>query len=165
MGPAGHLGIALGAGYVSNRVPHLKLNLWVVAFSALLPDLLDKPLYVLGIGDGRYVGHTLLFVFLVAGAVSFKNKRWGLSVLFGAILHLLLDSGGVPWLYPFVNYDFIVAFDPRGISARLSTLFDTLTGRSYDASTLAAELIGLIIVIGTLWYLSWRYFRAKRFFE
>jgi len=162
MGPLGHLGITLGAGYVLNRVQPLKLNLGVVAFSALLPDLVDKPLYVLGIGDGRYVGHTLLFVFLVAGAVSLKNKLYGLSVLFGAILHLLLDSGDVPWLYPFVNYDFIVDFDPGGISARLSTLFDTLEGRYYDASTLAAELIGLIIVLSLLCYLLWRYFRAKR---
>ena len=74
MGPAGHLGITLGAAHVLNRAPRLKLNLWVIAVSSWLPDLVDKPLYLLGIGDGRYVGHTLMFVFLVAAAVSLKNK-------------------------------------------------------------------------------------------
>lgn len=163
MGPLGHLGITLGAAHVLNRPSPLKLNLWVVAFSALLPDLVDKPLYLLGIGNGRYVAHTLLFVFLVAAAVSLKNKLHGLSVVFGAMLHLLLDSGrSVPWLYPFVNYTFTVNFDPGGIPARLSTLFDILKGGWYGPFDLATELIGLVVVLGLLCHLSWRYFRAKR---
>jgi hypothetical protein len=123
----------------------------------------DKPLYLLGIGDGRYVGHTLLFVFLVAAAVSLKNKLYGLSVLFGAIFHLLLDSGGfVPWLYPFVNHSFVVGFDPGGIPNRLSTLFDTVIGRNYSLSVLGTELVGLTVVVGLLCYLLWRYFRLGR---
>jgi len=124
--------------------------------------LVDKPLYLLGIGDGRYVGHTLLFVFLVVAAVSLKNRIYGLSVLFGAVLHLLLDWGGVPWLYPFVNYDLTVDFDPGGIYARLLTSFDILKGGWYTTSVLVTELIGLTIVLGFLGYLFWRYFRAKR---
>lgn len=146
-------------------MPPLKLNLWVVAFSSLLPDLIDKPLYLLGIGDGRYVGHTLLFVFLVAAAFSLRNKLYGLSVIFGAISHLLLDWGNVLWLYPFVNYDFTVSFDPGGISGRLPTLFDTLEGCYHNSSTLATELIGLIVVLGVICYRSWRYFGAKRLFK
>ena len=166
MGPAGHLGITLGAAHVLNRAPRLKLNLWVVAASSLLPDLVDKPLYLLGIGDGRYVGHTLLFVFLVAAAVSLKNKLYGLSVLFGAMLHLLMDSGGsVPWLYPFVNYTFTVNFDPGGIPDRLSTLFDILEGSWHGSFDLATELVGLTVVLGLLCYLFWRYFRPKRWIK
>ena len=123
---------------------------------------MDKPLQLLGIGDGRYVGHTLLFVFLVAVAVSLKNKLYGLTVLFGAMLHLLMDSGGsVPWLYPFVNYTFVVDFDPGGIPDRLSTLFDTLKGGYDSPSDLAAELVGLVIVLGLVCYLFRRYFRPK----
>ena len=162
MGPVGHLGIALGGAHVLNRAPRLKLNLWVVAFSSWLPDFVDKPLYLLGIGDGRYVGHTLLFVFLVAAAVCLINKVYGLSVLFGAILHLLLDFGAfVPWLYPFVNHNYTVDFDPEGMRARLSTLFDTVMGRDYSMFHLVTELVGLTIVLGLLCYLFWRYFRPK----
>ena len=164
MGPLGQLGITLGAAYLLNRVPPIKLNLWIVAFSTLLPDLVDKPLYLLGIGDGRYVGHTLLFVFLVAGAFSLKNKIYGLSVLFGALLHLLFDSGVgfVPWLYPFVSHTFTVNFDPGGIAARLSILVDTLKGCYFIPSLLATELIGIIALVGLLGYAFWRYFRAQR---
>lgn len=162
MGPFGHVGITVGAAYVINRVPHLRLNLWVVAVSSLLPDLVDKPLYLLGIGDGRYVGHTLLFVFLAAAAVSLKNRIYGLSVLFGAVLHLLLDWSGVPWLYPFVSYDFAVHFDPGGIHARLSTLLDIFRGCWYSPSVLVTELLGLTIVLSFVGYLCWRYFRVKR---
>ncbi len=124
---------------------------------------MDKPLYLLGIGDGRYVGHTLLFVFLVAAAVSLKNKLYGLSVLFGAVFHLLLDSGGfVPWLYPFVNHSFMVNFDPGGIPDRLSTLFDIFKGGWHGSFDLAAELVGLMVVLGLVCYLFRRYFLLGR---
>ena len=163
MGPLAHIGITLSAGYVLNRAPLIKLNLWVVAVSALLPDLVDKPLFLLGIGNGRYVAHTLLFVFLVAAAVSLKSKVYGLSVLLGGIFHLLLDSGGsVPWLYPFVHHAFTVDFDPGGIPDRLSRQFEVLEESWHGTFDLAAEIMGLIVVLGLLCYLSLRYFRAKR---
>jgi hypothetical protein len=163
MGPLGHLGITLGAAHISNRAPRLELKLWVVAFAALLPDLVDKPLYLLGIGEGRYVGHTLLFVCVVAAVVSLKNKMYGLSLLFGAVLHLLFDWGGfVPWLYPFISYDFIIDFDPAGIYDRLLTLFDIAEGVYYSPLSLATELIGLLVILGLSCHHFWRYIRAKR---
>jgi len=163
MGPLSHLRITLGAAHVSNRVPHPKLNLWVVAFAALLPDLVDKPLYLLGIGDGRYVGHTLLFICVVVAAFSFKNKIYGLSALFGSVLHLLLDLGGfVPWLYPFISHDFTVDFDPGGIYERLSELLNKAEGIYHSPLELATELWPLLVLIGLLCHYFWRYFRAKR---
>lgn len=85
----------------------LRPELAVVAFSFLLPDLLDKPLWILGIGCGRFVGHTLLFVFLVALIFSLKRWTYGLSALAGGMLHLLSDVGWfIPWFYPFVQYNF-----------------------------------------------------------
>lgn len=162
MGPLGHLGITLGAAHISNRAPRLKLNLWVVAFAALLPDLVDKPLYLLGIGDGRYVGHTLLFVCVVAAAFSLKNKIYGLSLLFGAVLHLLFDWGGLPWLYPFVSHDFTIDFDPAGMDARLPGVFDIAQGVYYSPLILATELIGLLVIFGLLCHHFWRHIRAKR---
>ena len=80
----------------------------VTAFSFLLPDLIDKPLWVLGVfSDGRNIGHTLLLVFLVASAFSFKKRAYGLFAVCGGISHLLLDTSGfMPWFYPFKRYDF-----------------------------------------------------------
>ena len=102
MGPLGHLGIPLPVAHL------LKLNLAVTGLCALLPDLVDKPLYLMSVTScSRYAAHTLLFVLLVAVAFSLKGRLLGLSALFGGMLHLILDSGYfVPWFYPFVRYDF-----------------------------------------------------------
>jgi hypothetical protein len=80
----------------------------VTAFAFLLPDLVDKPLWVLGvISDGRYIGHTLLLTFLVAFVFSLKKRVYGLFAICGGISHLLLDIWGfMPWFYPFKSYDF-----------------------------------------------------------
>jgi F0F1-type ATP synthase assembly protein I len=80
----------------------------VTAFSFLLPDLIDKPLWVLGVfSDGRNLGHTLLLMFLVAFAFSLKKRVYGLFAVCGGISHLLLDTSGfMPWFYPFKGYDF-----------------------------------------------------------
>ena len=100
-GPAGHIGIPLALAYL------LRLNPVVTAFCGILPDLVDKPLSVMGIGGGRYIGHTLLSVLLVSVAFSLWRRKNGLAALVGGISHLLLDLGAlVPWLYPFREYDF-----------------------------------------------------------
>ena len=80
----------------------------VTAFSFFLPDLIDKPLWVLEvISDSRYIGHTLLLAFLVAFAFAIKKRVYGLFAICGMISHLLLDTGGfIPWFYPFKGYDF-----------------------------------------------------------
>ena len=80
----------------------------VTAFSFLLPDLIDKPLWVLGVfPDGRYIGHTLLMVFLVALAFSLKKGVYGLVALCGGMAHLLSDTSAlIAWFFPFKEYDF-----------------------------------------------------------
>lgn len=155
MGPIAHVGITAGAGHVLNRVSHIRLNLGIVAISALLPDLVDKPLALVGIGDGRYIGHTLLFIFVAAALLSLKNKFYGLSLLFGGICHLLEDSGGlVPWFYPFADYNFAVNFDPGGSFARLDMLFMILKRVYLNPFILGIELLGLAIIVGLLY--NWR---------
>lgn len=156
MTPIGHVGIALPAGYV------LRLSLPLVFLGAILPDLIDKPLDALGIGGGRYIAHTLLFAFVVAGLFSLWKKKYGLSVLVGMISHLLLDSGGfVPWFYPFENYKFPkLNFHP---SHFLSNLFDLLRNNS-SLSSMGKDLIWVIVTIAAallcLWLYSW--FRKRQ---
>ena len=153
MTPIGHIGIALPAGYV------LRLSLPLVFLGAILPDLIDKPLYALGIGGGRYIAHTLLFAFVVAGLFSLWKKKYGLSVLVGMISHLFLDSEGfVPWFYPLKSYKFPkVKFDP---SHFFSNLFDLLRNNS-GFSSMGKDLIWVMVAIATMLLCLGIYFLYK----
>jgi inner membrane protein len=81
--------------------PPAPLAAYLVLFlGSLLPDIIDKPLGVVFLGSffssGRTLGHTLVFVALLAGfgALLFlrRGKAWGL-VLAGAVaVHLILDE-------------------------------------------------------------------------
>ena len=100
-GPAIHIGVSSALALL------FKLNPVVTVFCGILPDLVDKPLAALGVGGGRYIGHTLLFAMLVALAFSIWKKKYGLAALTGLMSHLLLDLNAlVPWFYPFKDYNF-----------------------------------------------------------
>jgi hypothetical protein len=137
------------------RVPEsvarvLRPELAVVAFCYLLPDLVDKPLWVFGVGCGRYVAHTLLFVFLVALVFSLKKPVYGLLALFAGMFHLLMDVGWfLPLFYPFIDYDFP--------DAKFSETF-----RWYQVAGLFLELVfALLLVSLGVWFLSWYAARRK----
>ncbi len=86
-----------------------------VSFYALLlgslgPDIIDKAISLPITGNGRYIGHSILFdiiVSLVVLAVFWKNKRIWIGFIVGWQIHMILDTGGfMPWLFPFVSYEF-----------------------------------------------------------
>jgi hypothetical protein len=98
MFPLAHLGIgSLIVRPVSTKLPFR----WVL-FGTLLPDLIDKPVYlVLGIiahfSTGGWVpgkrgfAHTALFLILLAAvAVHKKSASWSTCAI-GTAIHLLLD--------------------------------------------------------------------------
>ncbi len=98
----GHIGISVLLGRL------IGANLTYVAGGALLPDLIDKILKVLGIAPaGRYIGHTL-FIGLLIFAISYvftRSRKNAASTTFGVYLHLLEDLPYfIPWLYPFIDY-------------------------------------------------------------
>ena len=100
-GPLGHAGIAWVISYL------LRLNPVVTVFCGILPDLVDKPLSAAGIGGGRYIGHTLLFLAVISGAFFLWKRAYGIAALIGGMSHLLLDLNAlVPWFYPFKDYSF-----------------------------------------------------------
>jgi len=108
MYPLGHLGITL---FIINL---LSLSLFYGAIGALLPDLIDKPLNIVGItSSGRTISHTLIagmIVFSLAYLLT-KNKKITISLTLGYYLHLIEDLPFlVPWFYPFVSYDFPIGF-------------------------------------------------------
>ncbi len=81
----------------------------------MLPDIIDKTILFLGLGSGRYIFHSLLFVFLsflILFIVTKGNKEVSFPFLIGMLFHLLLDLPGIPLFYPFIEYEFIVTDDP-----------------------------------------------------
>ena len=149
-GPAIHIGVAAVLALI------FRLNPVVTVFCAILPDLVDKPLAALGIGGGRYIGHTLLVAVLVVAAFSLWKRKYGLAALTGLMSHLLLDLNAlVPWFYPFKDYNFS--------HERLS--FAEWFKNYLDFSQLGYELIivalvGLVAVI--CWWLYQRYAGRKK---
>ena len=84
----------------------LKLPLLATAFFALLPDLLDKPLYIAGLTPhARFLGHTLVFLLAAAALVwLLAGRALAASAAIGIGSHLALDAGHfLPLFYPLVQ--------------------------------------------------------------
>ena len=97
------------------QIKKLQINRFALVIGSLLPDLIDKPLFLLGFGTGRFFTHNLLFVlmsFLVLHFSTKQNLKISFPFLFGVIMHLLLDIPYVPFFYPFISYEFIVIKEP-----------------------------------------------------
>lgn len=74
-----------------------KVDLRPFFLGALLPDLIDKPIFYLfpGIIAGtRGYAHTLLFMIVIFLVAQFFKSRVALSIAFGVLAHLLLDNVG-----------------------------------------------------------------------
>src|SRR3989338_11643878 len=97
----GHFGIAV---FIASFIA---LPLIFAGIGVLLPDMLDKTLFILGMTPcSRFVGHTLFFGALVFSLAYFttKNKKIALALLLGILLHLAQDfQSFVPYFYPFVS--------------------------------------------------------------
>ena len=89
---------------------YLKADLVPVVVAGVVPDVVDKTLcQVLHLTPyGRMFGHTLVGLALstaVVGLIWGRRVAWSWAL--GYLGHLLGDAGGfIPWLYPFVHYDF-----------------------------------------------------------
>ena len=101
MFPLGHLGV--GARAVQSWTPPVQRR-WVL-LGALLPDLVDKPLYyalawvtgrrgaAIGLVSGsRTFGHTALLLIIVWLASLVLSRRWIRFVALGMVTHLVLDE-------------------------------------------------------------------------
>jgi membrane-bound metal-dependent hydrolase YbcI (DUF457 family) len=107
----GHLGIG---SYLAARRVRAEQLAWLL-FGAVLPDLIDKPLYYalvlatgrrgaeLGLISGtRTFGHTLLFAIVLWLAVP---RRIGTPLFLGIATHLFLDEMGdvARWMFPILG--------------------------------------------------------------
>jgi hypothetical protein len=123
-GPIAHIGISAVLSFV------FRLNPFVTVFCGILPDLVDKPLDMFGIGSGRFIGHSLLFVVVVIAAFFIWKRKFGLAALVGLGSHLVLDLNSfIPWFYPFKHYDFPASH--LSISAYLKSYL-TFSGGGFE---------------------------------
>ena len=129
---------------------------------ALLPDLIDKPLYyipswitgktgaALGLIAGTHsFAHTGLFLLLLAGAAALVRRRHSVhrgalrALALGSATHLALDTIGLTMnaatmFWPLLGWQF-TAFTHRGLGEHLWTIFRpvTLTGELLGGAVLA----------------------------
>lgn len=97
------------------QLKKLKINRFFLLVGSLLPDIVDKPLFLFGFGNGRFFSHNLLFLIISFSIVylsSKRNKYISFSFLTGLIIHIILDIPHVPLFYPFISYEFTYLEDP-----------------------------------------------------
>jgi hypothetical protein len=120
----GHIGITLFFGGL------FSLLFIPLLIGSILPDLIDKPLVLVGITHyGRYIGHTLtagVIISLILLAIT-RKKIVSISLFFGYLLHLIEDMPFfIPWFYPFVNYDFLTYYEFAGIITPMNIAFEII---------------------------------------
>jgi inner membrane protein len=129
------------------------LDIRILMIGALVPDIIDKPLSFLGIGDGRFITHTLL-IFLVVSAIAlalylFQKKTWLLAIAFGTFTHLILDSmWAMPQtlFWPLSGWSFPAANHKIGLGQISAWWNMLLTNPRLDIG----EAIGFLIVAGVV---------------
>jgi inner membrane protein len=138
-------------------VRQMGMDLRLVIFGALLPDIIDKPLGFWLLPDAvnhatRSVGHTLLFSALLLAAALARlglTRRAGLlTIALASIGHLLLDQMWqlpVTLLWPFLGWQF-----PRGTT----TLEEWILFHYRGALRSPDELTGALILA---WFLAQLY--------
>lgn len=153
---------------------------WPVYLGTVLPDLIDKPLYHLGvfitgrqgqalglISGTRTFGHTTVLVLLVALFAAWRGSAIAKALALGMASHLVLDTIG----------DFFNQFAPHlpyrngptgGIEAVLWPLlgwhfptarmptFSTYVGASFSYVNVIAEVIGAALLVA-----DWRLRRRR----
>jgi hypothetical protein len=117
-----HLGYTTAAVRVSQKLAlkrHLDYRL--VALMAILPDIIDRALYVFavpGAQSGRLFAHTLIFSLVVlAVSVVIRRDLWIYGIL--PLFHLLMDLQGLSahqFFWPFLGPDLDNLQIPAGLT-------------------------------------------------
>jgi hypothetical protein len=114
---------------------YLKADFVPVMAAAVVPDVVDKvAYYVLDQGAGsRRMGHALVVVTATTALICLIwGKRPARSWALGYLLHLFGEFGGVvPYLYPFVQYEY--PYD-RGFAETLSLSLTNLPRMALEMS-------------------------------
>lgn len=128
-----------------------------VAFGALIPDLIDKPvgrlIFAESVANGRIVAHTLVFCLLLfsVGYYFYMSKRDAriLIISVASFFHLLQDqmwTQPATFLWPVLGWDFPIKAGYGSGSDYLFTMFSRLLFPDFSFF-LILELTGLIITV------------------
>jgi membrane-bound metal-dependent hydrolase YbcI (DUF457 family) len=156
----GHIGITLGIFYLLSRLfpkKNIPVDFKWIAFGALLPDFIDKPLGRIflaeTIGSGRIFAHTLIFAILLglAAYYIFYHKGWTAPLIIAgaSFCHVLEDqmwNSPRAFLWPFLGWEF-----PRDtFSGGFIEYLIGILNRSYDpaySGVFIPEIIGIGIIL------------------
>ena len=122
-------------------IKKLEIKRFSLIIGSLFPDIIDKPLSLLGLGTGRLLSHNLFFIliaFLILFIFTKRNLRISVPFLVGMSIHLILDIPKVPLFYPLISYDFLFLEEP---------LFFWFSQLFSDPVVIMTELIGVAILI------------------
>ena len=159
-----HLGYTAGAVRVGQKFALRRfIDYRLVALMAILPDVIDRPLYVFvipGAQSGRLLAHTLVFnLVLLAVLMAIRRGLWIYGIL--PLFHLIMDLQGSSthqFFWPFLGADLGNVHIPGGlvetagqsygdrIGDRIHVILDTYSGAGVrslliDGSGLAALVI------------------------
>lgn len=128
----------------------------MVIIGSMLPDIIDKPLFLIfgnnGFVDGRGFTHSLLFQLVLMTGGLLLRKSWLLLLAFAGLMHLALDS---IWHLPVTLFwPFLGWFTPRDSAGWLSNIWENLIS---NPEVYVPEIIGLLIVV---WF-GYRIIRGK----
>ncbi len=115
MFPIFHIALPLLIFEIPRIKERFKVNRFALLIGSIIPDIIGKPLLFLKLDSGRGFSHSLLFIvasFLFLFLVTKGNTVITFSFQFGVITHFILDLPHLPWLYPFVSYDYEIIDDP-----------------------------------------------------
>lgn len=155
----GHLGIGLKLAQPFSR----GLSRRAIILGALLPDLVDKPVFYavraltgasspealreLVISGTRTFGHTAIFTFALALTGVARRDTWLAAVALGMGTHHLLDSVLTPTpnalLWPLMGWQFPL-YPFEGPMQHFSAFF--------SGPLFWAEMLGFILWVDELWF-------------
>ncbi|MFX0036222.1 MAG: metal-dependent hydrolase [Candidatus Hermodarchaeota archaeon] len=135
------------------QIKKFKINKFSLLIGSLLPDIIDKPIFLFGLGNGRFFSHNLLFIiisFLIVHLISKRKLHVSFPFLVGLTFHMLLDLPYVPLFYPFVSYNFISIEEP------LQYWLKTLLTNPFIIITEVMGVLGLffIFIKNKLYYIK-----------
>ena len=171
----GHIGLTLGIAFVISGLvlPRIKVGIrpnisyLFIALGAILPDLIDKPIgrILLGesVANGRLFGHTLLFVLILTTIGFFlKNHRDEVfCISFATFMHLCEDrmwEMPATLLYPLYGFGF-----PKGavMGENWYDYFLIIFNGSYVPAlsyVFVSEIMGIVILGGLSGFTIYRVF-------
>ena len=144
---AGALTAGIGLDYLKDKVFEWKKTYPYLLIGSMFPDIVDKTIGAFIFSTGRWIGHSLLFIFVISilGYLLIRNNMSegarSIQMFFlGNIMHLFLDLPGISltWLvifWPIIDWNI-----PVGRT-------EAFLENGFSPFVIGTEIIGLIMIL------------------